>query len=77
LLARFRDHTVKLLTGMDSKASLTGRPSTKPQKENTLIYILQHPAVKRQPPTEILPGRPGVEDASKKNLNEQQTDRTN
>jgi hypothetical protein len=42
LLARFRDHTMKLfeLHGMKNVAYWT--PVDEPQKGNTLIYILQH-----------------------------------
>jgi len=44
LLARFRDHTVKLFDrhGMQSIAYWT--PTDEPEKSNTLIYILRHPS---------------------------------
>ena len=44
LLARFRDHTIKLFEqhGMESIAYWT--PLEDPQKSNTLIYILRHPS---------------------------------
>lgn len=44
LLARFRDHTIKLFDqhGMESVAYWT--PLDEPQKSNTLIYILRHPS---------------------------------
>lgn len=46
LLARFRDHTDKLFAkhGLNSVAYWT--PVDEPQKNNTLIYILQHPSRK-------------------------------
>jgi NIPSNAP len=44
LLARFREHTVKLFErhGMNSVAYWT--PMDEPQKSETLIYILEHPS---------------------------------
>jgi len=44
LLARFRDHTVKIFEqhGMESVAYWT--PLDEPEKSNTLIYILRHPS---------------------------------
>jgi hypothetical protein len=44
LLARFRDHTIKLFEqhGMESIAYWT--PLEDPEKSNTLIYILRHPS---------------------------------
>lgn len=44
LLARFRDHTVKIFEqhGIESVAYWT--PVDEPEKSNTLIYILRHPS---------------------------------
>lgn len=44
LLARFRDHTIKLFDrhGMRSVAYWT--PVDEPEKSNTLVYILYHPS---------------------------------
>lgn len=44
LLARFRDHTIKLFDqhGIESVAYWT--PIDEPEKSNTLIYILHHPS---------------------------------
>jgi hypothetical protein len=44
LLARFRDHTIKLFEqhGIESVAYWT--PLEDPEKNNTLIYILRHPS---------------------------------
>lgn len=44
LLARFRDHTIKLFEqhGMESVAYWT--PTDEPERNNTLIYILRHPS---------------------------------
>ena len=44
LLARFRDHTIKLFEhhGIESVAYWT--PVDEPEKSNTLIYILRHPS---------------------------------
>jgi hypothetical protein len=43
LLARFRDHTVKLFERHGMKNVAYWTPVDEPQKGNTLIYILQHP----------------------------------
>ena len=44
LLARFRDHTIKIFEqhGIESVAYWT--PLDEPEKSNTLIYILRHPS---------------------------------
>ena len=44
LLARFREHTIKLFDqhGMQSVAYWT--PVDEPEKSNTLVYILRHPS---------------------------------
>jgi NIPSNAP len=44
LLARFRDHTIKIFDqhGINSLAYWT--PLDEPEKSNTLIYILRHPS---------------------------------
>ena len=44
LLARFRDHTIKLFEqhGIESVAYWT--PIDEPEKSNTLIYMLHHPS---------------------------------
>jgi NIPSNAP len=44
LLARFRDHTVKLFDRHGLKSVAYWTPIDEPQKSNTLIYILQHPS---------------------------------
>jgi hypothetical protein len=44
LLARFRDHTVKLFTRHGIKSVAYWTPIDEPQKSNTLFYILQHPS---------------------------------
>jgi hypothetical protein len=44
LLARFRDHTVKLFDRHGIKSVAYWTPIDEPQKSNTLIYILQHPS---------------------------------
>jgi hypothetical protein len=44
LLARFRDHTVKLFDRHGMKSVAYWTPIDEPQKSNTLIYILQHPS---------------------------------
>jgi hypothetical protein len=44
LLARFRDHTVKLFDRHGMKSLAYWTPIDEPQKSNTLIYILQHPS---------------------------------
>ena len=43
LLARFRDHTVKLFERHGMKVVAFWTPIDEPQKSNTLIYILYHP----------------------------------
>jgi len=42
LLARFRDHTVKLFDRHGMKSVAYWTPLEEPEKSNTLIYILQH-----------------------------------
>jgi hypothetical protein len=44
LLARFRDHTIKIFNqhGIESVAYWT--PMDEPEKSNTLIYVLHHPS---------------------------------
>ena len=42
LLARFRDHTMKLFERHGMKNVAYWTPVEEPQKGNTLIYILQH-----------------------------------
>jgi NIPSNAP len=44
LLARFRDHTIKLFDRHGLKSVAYWTPAEEPQKSNTLIYILQHPS---------------------------------
>jgi hypothetical protein len=44
LLARFRDHTDKLFAKHGLKSVAYWTPVDEPQKNNTLIYILQHPS---------------------------------
>src|SRR6195256_5697852 len=44
LLARFRDHTVKLFDRHGLKSVAYWTPIDEPQKSDTLIYILQHPS---------------------------------
>jgi hypothetical protein len=44
LLARFRDHTDKLFAKHGLKSVAYWTPVDDPQKNNTLIYILQHPS---------------------------------
>ena len=44
LLARFRDHTMKLFEHHGMKNVAYWTPVDEPQKSNTLIYILQHPS---------------------------------
>src|SRR5882762_3392851 len=44
LLARFRDHTIKLFDRHGLKSVAYWTPIDEPQKSNTLIYILQHPS---------------------------------
>jgi hypothetical protein len=43
LLARFRDHTVKIFDRHGMKSVAYWTPADEPAKSNTLIYILQHP----------------------------------
>lgn len=44
LLARFRDHTIKIFDRHGLKSVAYWTPTDEPQKGNTLIYILQHPS---------------------------------
>ena len=44
LLARFRDHTLKLFEKHGIKSVAYWTPVDEPGKSNTLIYILQHPS---------------------------------
>ena len=44
LLARFRDHTIKLFTKHHMKSIAYWTPTDDPAKANTLIYILEHPS---------------------------------
>ena len=44
LLARFRDHTIKLFDRHGIKSVAYWTPVEEPQKSNTLVYILQHPS---------------------------------
>jgi len=44
LLARFRDHTVKLFDRHGLKSVAYWTPVDEPEKSNTLIYILRHPS---------------------------------
>jgi hypothetical protein len=44
LLARFRDHTVKLFDRHGIKSIAYWTPTDEPEKSNTLIYILRHPS---------------------------------
>lgn len=44
LLARFRDHTDKLFAKHGLKSVAYWTPVDEPQKNNKLIYILQHPS---------------------------------
>jgi len=44
LLARFRDHTIKLFARHGIKNVAYWTPIEEPEKSNTLIYILQHPS---------------------------------
>ena len=44
LLARFRDHTIKLFDRHGIKSVAYWTPVDEPQKSNTLIYMLQHPS---------------------------------
>jgi len=44
LLARFRDHTIKIFDRHGLKSVAYWTPIDEPQKSNTLVYILQHPS---------------------------------
>src|SRR5437762_11755669 len=44
LLARFRDHTIKIFDRHGLKSVAYWTPVDEPQKSNTLIYMLQHPS---------------------------------
>ena len=44
LLARFRDHTIKLFDRHGMKSVAYWTPLDEPEKSNTLIYILRHPS---------------------------------
>lgn len=44
LLARFRDHTVKLFDRHGMKSVAYWTPLDEPDKSNTLVYILYHPS---------------------------------
>ena len=44
LLARFRDHTVKIFDRHGIKSVAYWTPTDDPEKSNTLIYILRHPS---------------------------------
>lgn len=44
LLARFRDHTVALFARHGIKSVAYWTPVDEPQKNDTLVYILQHPS---------------------------------
>ncbi len=44
LLARFRDHTIKLFDQHGMKSVAYWLPLDEPEKSNTLIYILHHPS---------------------------------
>jgi hypothetical protein len=44
LLARFRDHTIKLFDRHGIKSVAYWTPVDEPQKSNTLVYMLQHPS---------------------------------
>ncbi len=44
LLARFRDHTVKLFDRHGMKSVAYWTPVDEPEKDNTLVYILYHPS---------------------------------
>ena len=44
LLARFRDHTMKIFDRHGIKSVAYWTPLDEPDKSNTLIYILQHPS---------------------------------
>ncbi|MBZ5688657.1 MAG: NIPSNAP family protein [Acidobacteriia bacterium] len=44
LEARFRDHTIKIFDRHGIKSVAYWTPLDEPEKNNTLIYILQHPS---------------------------------
>ena len=44
LLARFRDHTVKLFERHEIHSVAYWTPVDEPQKSDTLVYILRHPS---------------------------------
>jgi hypothetical protein len=44
LLARFRDHTIKIFAKYHMKSIAYWTPTDDPAKTNTLIYILEHPS---------------------------------
>ena len=44
LLARFRDHTIKLFEQHGIESVAYWSPLEEPEKDNTLIYILRHPS---------------------------------
>ncbi len=44
LLARFRDHTVKIFDRHGMKSVAYWTPTDEPEKSDTLIYILRHPS---------------------------------
>jgi hypothetical protein len=44
LLARFRDHTIKIFERHGMKSVAYWTPTDEPQKSETLIYILAHPS---------------------------------
>ena len=44
LLARFREHTIKLFDRHGMKSIAYWTPLDEPEKSNTLVYILRHPS---------------------------------
>ncbi len=44
LLARFRDHTIKIFDRYGLKSVAYWTPTDEPGKSNMLIYILEHPS---------------------------------
>ena len=44
LLARFRDHTIKIFDRHGLKSVAYWRPVDEPERSNTLVYILEHPS---------------------------------
>ncbi|MBV9887482.1 MAG: NIPSNAP family protein [Acidobacteria bacterium] len=44
LLARFRDHTIKIFAKHHMRSVAYWTPTDEPAKTNTLIYILEHPS---------------------------------